>query len=114
MTPRWRWFGLMKRCHEALPPEKICQSYNQARPGGHSSPTKSASVLDPMWNDCGQGTITCIADGIRILLQSGRQPWKDATWLANEPKVDGEKDLMPVYEILLFFHPCTWVIIPKQ
>ena len=90
---------LMKRCHEALPPEKICESYNQARPGGHSSPTKTASVLDPMWNDCGQGTITCIADGIRTLASIWQAAvGKDATWLANEPKIVGETDLMPIYE----------------
>jgi hypothetical protein len=90
---------LMKRCHEALPPEKICESYNQARPGGHSSPTKTALVLDPMWNDCGQGTITCIADGIRTLASIWQAAvGKDAIWLANEPKIVGETDLMPIYE----------------
>jgi hypothetical protein len=94
---------LMKRCHEALPPEKICESYNQARPGGHSSPTKVASVLDPMWDACGQGTITCIADGIRTLASIWQAAvGKSTTWLAEEGKMDGTNDLMPIYEDLGF------------
>ena len=94
---------LMQRCHVALPPEKICDSYNNARPGAHSSPTKVASVLDPMWNDCGQGTITCIADGIRTLASIWQAAaGKDATWLAGVGKMDGANELMPVYEDLNF------------
>jgi hypothetical protein len=94
---------LMKRCHEALPPEKICESYNQARPGGHSSPTKVASVLDPMWDACGQGTITCIADGIRTLASIWQAAvGKSTTWLAEEGKMDGTNHLMPIYEDLGF------------
>jgi hypothetical protein len=58
--------NLMRRCHDALPPETICASYNRVH-GGHTSSTKSAAVLDAMWTDCGEGTIACIADGIRVL-----------------------------------------------
>lgn len=94
---------LMQRCHVALPPEKICDSYNSARPGVHTSPTKVASVLDPMWNDCGQGTIACIADGIRTLASIWQAAvGKDASWLAGQPKLVGETDLMPIYEDLSF------------
>jgi hypothetical protein len=56
-----------------------------------------------MWNDCGQGTIACIADGIRTLASIWQAAvGKDATWLANEPKIVGETDLMPIYEDLAF------------
>lgn len=88
---------LMQRCHKALSPEDICKSYNNARPGTHTSPSKSAPVLDAMWKDCGQGTISCIADGIRTLASLWQAAvGEDASWLTG--KLDGEKDLRPVYE----------------
>ncbi len=88
---------LMQRCHVALPPESICESYNNARPGTHTSPSKSKPVLEAMWKDCGQGTITCIADGIRTLASLWQAAvGEDASWLTD--KLDGEQDLRPVYE----------------
>ena len=59
--------NLMRRCHENLAPETICNSYNHARPGTHTSPTTRKDVLDAMWGDLGDGTCKCIADGIRVL-----------------------------------------------
>ena len=68
-----------------------------------------------MWNDCGQGTITCIADGIRTLASIWQAAaGKDATWLASEGMVDGEKDLMPVYEDLAFLPSLAPATIPRQ
>ena len=44
---------LMNFCHNTLPPESICQVYNQARPGANTSateePTGSGRSLGPLW-----------------------------------------------------------------
>jgi hypothetical protein len=57
---------LMRRAHANLAPETICASYNRVH-SGHKSPTTRPEVLDALWADCGEGTIRCIADGIRVL-----------------------------------------------
>ncbi len=93
---------LMNFCHEALPPETICQVYNHARPGAHKSATKDKAVLDALWNQCGQATIEVIAAGAVTLGAIWQAAWTiagkpDSTpWLATT--FDGTQDLMGVYE----------------
>lgn len=66
---------LMKFCHETLPPETICNVYNQARPGHSKSATKTASVLDALWTSCGQATIEVIAAGAALLAVLWEAAW---------------------------------------
>jgi hypothetical protein len=88
---------LMQRCHKALPPETICNSYNKARPGTHTSPTKTEAVMQAMWDDCGEGTISCIADGVRTLASIWQSAvGEDTSWLTGT--FNGEKDLRKIYE----------------
>jgi len=68
---------LMRRCAAVLPPETICNSFNAAHPG-HTSPTKVVAVLDTLWEDCGTGTIQCIADGIRVLASLWESAFENA------------------------------------
>jgi len=70
---------LMRRCHDALSPESICDSYNQARGGVFKSPTNRPEVLDAMWHDLGTGTCTCIADGIRVLASIWESAFQSAS-----------------------------------
>jgi hypothetical protein len=69
---------LIRRSQATLSPETICESYNRVH-GGFKSPTKSKAVLDAMWADCGQGTISCIADGIRVLASMWESAFGAAT-----------------------------------
>ncbi|WP_428339106.1 hypothetical protein [Mycobacterium sp.] len=93
---------LMIFAHTTLPPETICQTYNDARPGGGKSATKAAAVLDALWSNCGQQTIDVIAAGAVTLGvlwsaawdRSGASP--DSAWLTTV--FDGPTDLMPIYE----------------
>jgi len=93
---------LMNFCHNALPPESICEVYNQARPGAHKSATKDKQVLAALWDHCGQATVEVIAAGAVTLGAIWQAAWTlagkpDATpWLATT--YDGTKDLMPIYE----------------
>ncbi len=93
---------LMNFCHNTLPPESICQVYNQARPGANTSATKNQQVLAALWDHCGQATIEVIAAGAVTLGTIWQAAWTlagkpDTTpWLATA--YDGTKDLMPVYE----------------
>jgi hypothetical protein len=93
---------LMHFCHQTLPPETICQVYNDARPGAGKSATKSAAVLKALWDNCGPATIEVIAAGAVTLAAIWEAAWKasgassNATWLTTT--YDGPKDLMPIYE----------------
>ena len=93
---------LMNFCHGVLPPEKICEVYNQARPGAHKSATKDKQVLAALWDACGEATIQVIAAGAVTLGAIWEAAWDlggkpDSTgWLGAS--YDGKKDLMPVYE----------------
>jgi len=93
---------LMNFCHDTLPPESICEVYNQARPGAHKSATKDKQVLAALWDHCGQATIEVIAAGAVTLGAIWQAAWSlagkpDTTpWLSTT--YDGTKDLMPVYE----------------
>jgi hypothetical protein len=89
---------LMRRCHDALSPETICDSYNQARGGIFKSPTNRPDVLDAMWHDLGAGTCKCIADGIRVLAsiwESAFQSAKDTSAFSGQ--IDQGK-LQALYE----------------
>lgn len=95
-------FDLMKYCHQVLPPETICQVYNQARPGSHKSATKAKAVVDALWAQCGEATIEVIAAGAVTLGAIWQAAWelsgtvKNRAWLSTA--FDGSKDLMPIYE----------------
>ena len=69
---------LMRRCQAALSPETICRSYDRVHPG-HMSATKQPQVLEAMWADCGDGTIRCIAEGIRVLASIWEAAFASAT-----------------------------------
>jgi hypothetical protein len=93
---------LMIFAQKTLPPETICQTYNDARPGTHKSATKAKAVLDALWQNCGQGTIEVIAAGAVTLAAIWEGAWKlshaavNAEWLTKT--FDGTNDLMPIYE----------------
>jgi hypothetical protein len=99
---------LMNFCQQALPPEKICEVYNSARPGTHTSATKDKAVLDALWDQCGQATIEVIAAGAVALGAIWQAAWTlagkpDSTpWLATT--YDGTNDLMSIYENKQFLH----------
>jgi hypothetical protein len=76
---------LARRCHGYLPPQTICTSYDRVH-SGHVSPTKVRAVLDALWQDCGPGTILCVADGIRVLAslwEAAFGSWKGAGQLGG-------------------------------
>ncbi len=93
---------LMIFAQQTLPPETICQTYNEARPGGGKSATKAAAVLDALWENCGEQTIEVIAAGavtlgaIRAAAWSLSEASDDSAWLAEV--FDGAKGLMPIYD----------------
>ncbi len=93
---------LMIFAQETLPPETICQTYNDARPGGGKNPTKAAPVLDALWKKCGPQTIEVIAAGAVTLGAIWAAAWTlsgasdESAWLTTV--FDGPNDLMPVYE----------------
>jgi hypothetical protein len=93
---------LMIFAQKTLPPETICQIYNDARPGGGKSATKAAAVLDALWENCGEQTIEVIAAGAVTLGAIWAAAWKlsaaseGSAWLTKV--FDGANDLMPIYE----------------
>jgi hypothetical protein len=93
---------LMNFCHQTLPPETICEVYNQSRPGTGKSATKNPEVLKALWDNCGEATIEVIAAGAVTLAAIWQAAWtasgasSNAGWLSTV--FDGTKDLMPVYE----------------
>ena len=93
---------LMIFAQQTLPPETICQIYNDARPGGGKSATKAAAVLDALWENCGEQTIEVIAAGAVTLGAIWAAAWElsgasdDSAWLTTV--FDGTEDLMPIYE----------------
>ncbi len=97
---------LMSFCHDTLPPETICQIYNDARPGSHKSATKDKAVLKALWDNCGEPTIVVIAAGAVTLAALWEAAWQlgkshgDAPWLSTA--YDGAADLQPIYEDTAF------------
>ncbi len=93
---------LMIFAQKTLPPETICQIYNDARPGTHKSATNAKAVLDALWQNCGQATIEVIAAGAVTLGAIWDAAWnasgaaESSEWLTTT--FDGANDLMPVYE----------------
>jgi hypothetical protein len=93
---------LMIFAQNTLPPETICQTYNEARPGGGTSATKAPAVLDALWAKCGEQTIEVIAAGAVTLGAFWAAAWElsgaseDSAWLTTV--FDGTNDLMPIYE----------------
>jgi hypothetical protein len=93
---------LMSFCHQTLPPETICQVYNDARPSSGKSATKNAAVLKALWDNCGQATIEVIAAGAVTLAAVWEAAWTASgassrtSWLTTT--YDGPRDLMPIYE----------------
>ena len=91
-------FELMRRCHDALSPESICESYNQTRGGNFKSPTNRPEVLDAMWHDLGTETCTCIADGIRVLASIWESAFQSASETAAFARVIDQSKLQTLYE----------------
>jgi hypothetical protein len=93
---------LMIFAQQTLPPETICQTYNDARPGGGKNASKNPAVLDALWEKCGEQTIEVIAAGAITLGAIWAAAWKlsgasdDSAWLTTV--FDGTNDLMPIYE----------------
>jgi hypothetical protein len=93
---------LMIFAQNTLPPETICQTYNEARPGGHKSATKAAAVLDALWEKCGEQTTEVIAAGAVTLGAIWSAAWtlsgasEGSAWLTTV--FDGANDLMPIYD----------------
>jgi len=93
---------LMSFCHTTLPPEKICQVYNEARPGTHKNASKDPAVLKALWDNCGDATVEVIAAGAVTLGAIWEAAWKLAgasdrdKWLTQT--YNGARDLMPIYE----------------
>jgi hypothetical protein len=93
---------LMNFCQQALPPETICNVYNEARPGASKSATKNPAVLKALWDNCGEATIEVIAAGAVTLAAIWEAAWtvsgasSGAAWLTTT--YDGDKDLRPIYE----------------
>lgn len=93
---------LMKYCHELLPPETICNVYNEARTGTGKSATKNPDVLKALWDQTGVATIECIAAGAVTLAAI----W-NAVWIIAKPGTSvgwlkttfvGEPDIRTIYE----------------
>jgi hypothetical protein len=97
---------LMNFCHQALPPETICDVYNKAHPGAGKSATKDPAVLKALWDNCGQATIEVIAAGAVTLAAIWQAAWTASgassgmAWLTKT--YAGAKDLQPIYEDLGF------------
>jgi hypothetical protein len=93
---------LMIFAQQTLPPETICQTYDDARPTGVKNPTKSPAVLEALWEKCGDQTTEVIAAGAVTLGAIWAAAWKlsgaskDSAWLTTV--FDGTNDLMPIYE----------------
>jgi hypothetical protein len=93
---------LMIFAQQTLPPETICQTYDDARPGGGKSATKAAAVVDALWEKCGDQTIEVIAAGAVTLGAIWTAAWTlsgasdSSAWLTKT--FDGTNDLMPIYE----------------
>lgn len=93
---------LMHFCHEALPPETICDVYNKARTGSGKSATKNPAVLKALWDNCGDATIEVIAAGAVTLAAIWQSAWtasgaaSNTAWLTKT--YDGKKELLPIYE----------------
>jgi hypothetical protein len=93
---------LMSFCHTVLPPERICEIYNAARPGTPKSATKDKAILGALWDQCGQETIEVIAAGAVTLAAIWQAAWnlaglkKAPSWVGTT--YEGTKNLMPVYE----------------
>jgi hypothetical protein len=92
---------LMDFCQQALPPQTICNVYNEARPGSGKSATKSPTVLKALWDNCGEATIEVIAAGAVTLAALWEAAWEAAGspspfWLSKV--YNGEPDLRLVYE----------------
>jgi hypothetical protein len=94
---------LMIFARQTLPPETICQVYNDSdtRPNP-TSDTKNKTVLDALWQSCGDQTIEVIAAGAVTLGALWTAAWKlsgapdDSPWLTTV--FNGTQDLMPIYE----------------
>ncbi len=89
---------LMRRCHDALSPESICDSYKQARGGVFKSPTNRPEVLDAMWHDLGTGTCACIADGIRVLASIWESAFQSASDTSAFTGAITQNKLQTIYE----------------
>lgn len=89
---------LMAFAHQTLPPETICNVYNEARSGTHTSATKDEAVLQALWQACGQPTIEVIAAGAVTLaaLWDAAGAGAAAGW-RNLPAF-AKEDLMKIYE----------------
>jgi len=92
---------LMHFCQEALPPEAICNVYNDARTGSGKSASKNPTVLKALWDNCGEATIEVIAAGAVTLAALWEAVWEVAgspspSWLSKA--YNGEPDLRLVYE----------------
>ena len=82
---------LMRRARANLPPEHICEVYNDLG-GGKSSPT-----IHDLWDELGDATVRCIKDGARTLAMI----WESAYGLASKPAFKGPIDgagLRKMYE----------------
>ncbi|KAB7754253.1 Nal1-like putative serine protease [Mycolicibacterium mucogenicum] len=92
---------LMIFAQTTLPPQTICQTYDDVHPGA-SHETSNPAVLDALWNKCGDRTVEVIAAGAVTLGALWTAAWKlsgaskDSPWLTKV--YDGTKDLMPIYE----------------
>jgi hypothetical protein len=93
---------LMIFAQQTLPPETICQTYNDARPGAHKSATKDKAVIAALWEACGEATIEVIAAGAVTLGAIWQAAWnlsgagQDADW--HMATFDGANKLMAIYE----------------
>ncbi len=97
---------LMQFCQATLPPETICNVYNDNRTGTGKSATKNAAVLKALWDNCGEGTITVIAAGAVTLAAIWQAAWTasgatGAGWLSETYKAT---DLQTIYEGQGFLH----------
>lgn len=92
---------LMIYAQTTLPPETICRTYDDVRPGAKSA-TNNPAVLDALWEKCGEQTVEIIAAGAVTLGAIWAAAWKlsgasdDSPWL--DTHFDGTSDLMPIYE----------------
>ena len=81
---------LMRRTHDRLAPERICETFNDLGHGNHH-----ATVKD-LWAALANDTVACIADGVRTLAVL----W-DAAYAAGGKVFQGsisQKDLRKIYE----------------
>lgn len=93
---------LMIFAQKTLPPETLCRTYDEVRPGTHKSATKDTAVIEALWQNCGEATIEVIAAGAVTLGAIWQAAWrlsgaaKDAEWLTKA--FNGPKELMPIYQ----------------